>query len=153
MASLGPNELNSNLGKSRWSITSISLVQSYWNVAQSMTVSLPCSVQICKPIGQLGNKLGMNEVSQDYGSRWISDRYPTFHSPPPPPPVAVAYLSTFIFFFSGWKSTSQRNWTCSWIISHIFIMKFMDELLYIYFVVDDNHDSSFTRRVIIGSCI
>ena len=42
--------LNSNLAKSRSSITSMSFVQSFWNFAQSTAVSLPCSVQNFKTI-------------------------------------------------------------------------------------------------------
>ena len=43
--------LNSNLAKSRWSITSVSVTQSFRNFAKSTAVSLPCSVQNFKTIG------------------------------------------------------------------------------------------------------
>ena len=43
--------LNSNLAKSRSSITSVSIVQSFWYFAQGTAVILPCSVQNVKTIG------------------------------------------------------------------------------------------------------
>ena len=43
--------LNLNLTKSRSSIRSVSIVQSFWNSAQSTAVSQPCSVQNFKMIG------------------------------------------------------------------------------------------------------
>ena len=41
-----------NLDKSLQLITTFSVVQSFWNFAQNMAVSLPCSVQNLKMIGQ-----------------------------------------------------------------------------------------------------
>ena len=49
--------LNSNLMKTSSSITSISVVKSFWNFAQSTAVSLPCSVQSIKMIWCLTNML------------------------------------------------------------------------------------------------
>ena len=57
--------LNTNLAKSRSSITCVSVIQSFWNFAQSMTVSLPCSVQNFKMIEQLWNKLWSKETLLD----------------------------------------------------------------------------------------
>ena len=45
--------LNSNLVKTLSFITPISVIQSFWNFAQSMAVILPCSVQNFKMNGQL----------------------------------------------------------------------------------------------------
>ena len=49
--------LNSNLAKSRSSITTISVAPSFWNFAQSMAVILPCSVQYFKMIGEPRKKI------------------------------------------------------------------------------------------------
>ena len=57
--------LKLNLAKSCSSITSVSVVQSLWNVAKSTLVSLPCSVQNFKTIGYVMKKLYSNEVSRD----------------------------------------------------------------------------------------
>ena len=68
--------LNPNFAKTRSSITSVSILQSSWNFAQNTAVSLPCSVQNCKTIGQLRQMLWTNEISRDLSSRWVWDRYP-----------------------------------------------------------------------------
>ena len=39
------NHMNSNLAKVYWSISSISVAQSFWNFAHCRAVSLPCSMQ------------------------------------------------------------------------------------------------------------
>ena len=62
------------------SITPVSIVQSFWNFAQSRAVLLPCSVWNIKMIRYLINKLWANEMSQDLGLRWVLDRYPILHS-------------------------------------------------------------------------
>ena len=69
--------LNTNLAKSRWSMTFILVVQSFWNFAQST-----CSVQNFKIIGRLQNKLWPNETLQDLSLRWVSDGYPILHKAP-----------------------------------------------------------------------
>ena len=46
------NSPHSNRAKSHSSITSIPVVKSFWNFAQSMAVTLPCSVQNLKMIWQ-----------------------------------------------------------------------------------------------------
>ena len=56
--------------------------RSLWNFAQSTAVSLPCSVQNFKLIGQLQRKLWTNEFSRDLSLRWVSDGYPILHSTP-----------------------------------------------------------------------
>ena len=76
------NVLNSNFMQSHSSITSISVIQSFCNLAQSSAVSLPCSVQNFKMIGWKTNKLWANEFSQDLGLRWVSDGYAILHSTP-----------------------------------------------------------------------
>ena len=63
---------NSDLVKCNSPITSTSVVQSFWNFAQSMAVSLPCSVQNFTMIGQLKNKLWAIEISWYSSSRWVS---------------------------------------------------------------------------------
>ena len=65
--------------KSRLSIPPISVVQSFWNIAQSTTVILPCSVQNFKTTEQLRNKLLVNEVSWVLGLICVSDGYPILH--------------------------------------------------------------------------
>ena len=45
--------LNSNLAKSRSSITSVWVAQSFWNFAQSMAVALLCSVHNFETIGSM----------------------------------------------------------------------------------------------------
>ena len=49
--------LKSNLVKSHSSITSISVVQIFWNCVESTTVSLPCSAENLKTIWQMQNIL------------------------------------------------------------------------------------------------
>ena len=71
--------LNSNLAKSRSSITSVTIVKSVSNFAQSTAVILPCSVQNVKAIGQLNHESLANEISRDLSLRWISDGYPILH--------------------------------------------------------------------------
>ena len=73
---------NSNLAKSRSSITYVSIVQSIWNFAQSTAVILPCSAQDIKLIGQLKHELWANEISRDLSLRWISDGHPILHKAP-----------------------------------------------------------------------
>ena len=63
------------------SITSVSIVQSVWNFAQSTAVTLSCSVQNFKAISQL-HELWANEISRDLSLRWISDGYPILHKAP-----------------------------------------------------------------------
>ena len=64
-----------------WPITLIGQL-SVWNFAQSTAVSLPCSVQNFKPIGQLKRVLWRNEISRDLSLRWVWDGYPILRSTP-----------------------------------------------------------------------
>ena len=68
--------LNSNLVKSHSPITHLSVFQSFWNFAQSTAVSLLCSVQNFEMIVQLEQLLWTNEISRDWSSRWVLDRFP-----------------------------------------------------------------------------
>ena len=68
---------NTNLVKFRWSMAFISVVQSFWNFAQST-----CSVQNFKMIRQLENKLWPNETLQDLSLRWVSNGYLILHMTP-----------------------------------------------------------------------
>ena len=70
------SSINSNHANCWSSITSVSPVQSFWNCAQSMVVSLPCSLQYFRTIGPLGNKLWMNEISWYLRLRSVLDGYP-----------------------------------------------------------------------------
>ena len=74
--------LNSNLAKSPLPITYSIVLQLFWNFAQSTAVTLLCSVQNFKMIGQLRWMLWMNEISCDLSLRWVSDGYPILHSSP-----------------------------------------------------------------------
>ena len=53
---------NSNCVTSPSSVASISVVQLFWNFAQSMALSLPCSVQNFKMIGQLKIEVWTTEI-------------------------------------------------------------------------------------------
>ena len=72
--------INSNLVKFCSPITSVSVVQSFWNYAQSKAVILPCSVQNFKMIELSTQILWTNEISWDLSLRWVFDRYPILHS-------------------------------------------------------------------------
>ena len=74
--------LNSNLVKSRYSITPVYVIQSFWNFSQSTAVILLFSVQNFKTIVQLWNKLWANETSQDLSLRCVSDGYHILHKAP-----------------------------------------------------------------------
>ena len=63
---------NSDILKSNLPITSISISQSFWNFAQSMAVSLPCSVQNFKMIGQLRN----NVWASRFQEIWVLVSFP-----------------------------------------------------------------------------
>ena len=67
--------LNSNVVKSRSSVTSFAFIQSFWNSAQSTAVSLPCSVQNFKTIARLSNELWANELSRDLDLKGVSNGY------------------------------------------------------------------------------
>ena len=73
---------NANLVKSRSSIKSVSVIQSFQNYIQSMAVWLQCSVQSFKPIRQLKQMLRTNVISWDLSLRCISGRYPTLSKAP-----------------------------------------------------------------------
>ena len=73
---------NSNLAKSRSSITSVSVIQSIWNFAQSTAVILPCSVQYFKTIGLLTGMFRTNGISRDLSLRWVSGGWPILQSTP-----------------------------------------------------------------------
>ena len=74
--------LNSNLSKSRSSITSVSVVDSLRTFAQNTKVQIPCSVQTFGTIKQLRNKLGAIDTSVDLSLRCFSDGYPMLHRVP-----------------------------------------------------------------------
>ena len=63
--------LNSNLAKSRLSISYFSVVKSFWNFAHSTTVLFPCSVQNFETIWQLKYILWINEISQHLSWRRV----------------------------------------------------------------------------------
>ena len=69
---------NGNLEKSVSAINYFAFVWSFWNFAQSMAVSLPCSVVNFKMIWLLQNKLWAHEIWQDLSLRWFSEGV-TFH--------------------------------------------------------------------------
>ena len=71
--------LNPNLVKYRSFVTSVSVVQSFWNYTQSTAVSLSRSVHNFKTIGVLCNKLWANELSRDLGLRRVLDGYSILH--------------------------------------------------------------------------
>ena len=73
--------LNSTLTKSRSAITSMSVVESFWDFAQSTAVSLPCSVQNFKTIGRLTNKSWTNDILRDLSSRCVFGGYPILQQP------------------------------------------------------------------------
>ena len=64
---------SSYLMKSHSFVTSISVVKSFWNFAQSMAVTLPCSVQNFRMIWQLKCKICAYEISTDLCLRWVSE--------------------------------------------------------------------------------
>ena len=66
---------NSNLAKSRLSITSVSIVQSFWNFAQQYHFRVLW--KISKRLQM--NKLWTNEISRDFSLSWVSDGYPILH--------------------------------------------------------------------------
>ena len=51
------------------------------NFAQSTAVSLPCTAQNFKKIGQSGNEVYANEPARDLRLRCVSDRYPYCSKP------------------------------------------------------------------------
>ena len=51
------------------------ITQSFWNFAQSMAVSLPCSVQNLKVIWQRIWMISMNKISQDLSLGWVLEGY------------------------------------------------------------------------------
>ena len=63
-------------------LPSVAIVQSFGNFAQSTVVSLPCSVQNFKKIGQLRNKLRANKTSQNLSLRCVSGGCPILHKAP-----------------------------------------------------------------------
>ena len=65
--------LNSNLVRFNLPITYFSIAQSFWNFAQNMAVTLPCSVQNFEMIGQLKLMVWTEEISWDLSSRWVSE--------------------------------------------------------------------------------
>ena len=73
--------LNSNLAKPLSFITSFSIGHSFWKFAQSTAVSLPCSMQNFRTIGQPKNKLWANEISLYLSLRWISAGYHLLRQP------------------------------------------------------------------------
>ena len=66
--------------KTHLSITSISVSQSFWKFAHSAAVSLPCSAQNFKIIGQLRNQLWANENSQHLRSEMLNHHLNMNHS-------------------------------------------------------------------------
>ena len=101
--------LNSYLVKSRSSITSVSIVQSIRNVAQSIAVVLSRSIQNFKTIEWQRIMLWVNESSRDLGVWWVSDGYPLYcnththththtHTPhTPSPPIYACSIDHFLY--------------------------------------------------------
>ena len=67
--------VNSKFTKFHWSISYISIVQSVWNFAQSMAVSLLCSVQNFQTIGQLKKYYKQPRFNEIWVLRWILERF------------------------------------------------------------------------------
>ena len=61
---------NSDLVKSSWFMTSVSVVSSLWNIVQRITVLLACSVHSCEMIVQLDKYVSIyaTEISRDSNS-------------------------------------------------------------------------------------
>ena len=99
--------LNSDLVKSRLPITYFSVIQSFWNFAQS-TLSPPCPVQNFKIIRQLARMIWTYEISRDLSLRWVVGRYPILHS--------LQVLSYVWLHVSEWFSMSGRilHKICQW---------------------------------------
>ena len=76
---------NSNLRKSRSSITFVSVSPSFWNFVQTTALILPCSVQNRKMIGSFRSVLWTNEILRDMSLRWVSDAHPILHITPDAP--------------------------------------------------------------------
>ena len=74
--------INSNLMKTCVLVTSNTVIQSFWNFAQSMAISLPCSVQNLKMIGQPIKALWANEILLDLSLKRTSLRFPILYRPP-----------------------------------------------------------------------
>ena len=62
---ISETRLNLKSSKSHLPITYLPTAQSFWNFAQSMAVTLPCSVQNFKMIGQKKSLLLIEEFRQD----------------------------------------------------------------------------------------
>ena len=72
---------NSNLAKSRVPITFVMVVTPLWNLTQSTTVILPCSVQTFKMISQLRNSLQENAILRDFSPAVVSEGFPILQQP------------------------------------------------------------------------
>ena len=81
MASLGLNELNSNLVKSHSSLTS-QLSSRFAIFPQSTAVILPCFAQNFKTVGLLKRMWWANEILRDLSLRCVSEGWPLLHSNP-----------------------------------------------------------------------
>ena len=77
------------------------VAQLFCNFAQSMAVSLPCSVQNFKTIRRLRYKLGANDISQDLLLRWISAGSP----------ISV-YWNHPLFFETKWTTHYLASILC-----------------------------------------
>ena len=56
-------------------MTQYSVLSSFYNFAQNITVSLPCTVKIFKTIWQLTWMFSMQGILRNFSLRWVSYRY------------------------------------------------------------------------------
>ena len=91
----------------------LSTIQTFWNIAQSKAVILPCSVPNFNAIGQMKRMLWTNEILRDLSWRWVSDGYPILHSTPEHKhnknqhrnTIDICYWNTLYILYLGWAMT------------------------------------------------
>ena len=81
--------LHSNVVKSHLSITSNSVIPYVSKFAQSTAVTLPCSVQNLKRMGQHTKLIRPNEILQYFSRNWISCGVSILRLPPEPYQASV----------------------------------------------------------------
>ena len=106
----------------------LSVVQSFWNFAQSTATSMPCSVPNYKTIGQLRNKLCANETLRDFRLRYVSDEYPLLDKAPgrgwPPKIAGERFLMIRSEQFKLFISCPDRSY-----IQVLSLTKFLDTVI------------------------
>ena len=75
--------LNPNIVKYRFPTTYFAITPAVWHFVQRQSTVLPmsCSVQDSKAIGRLKRMLSANEVSRNFGLKWVKDGLPILQSP------------------------------------------------------------------------